>query len=67
MLRTYFMKLNLSKSKYTNGNLVIEFEVSNERNLFQQIIVWLPNFKIIKPDVYKKHIAKKLNQGLLNK
>lgn len=61
------MKLNLSKSKYTNGNLVIEFEVSNERNLFQQIIVWLPNFKIIKPDVYKKHIAKKLNQGLLNK
>ncbi len=33
-----------------NGDLVIEFEVSNEQDMFHQIIVWLPNFRVLGPN-----------------
>lgn len=39
-----------------NGDIVIEFEVSNERDLFHQIIIWLPHFVIVEPKRYKLHI-----------
>lgn len=47
-----------------NGDLVIEFEVSNERDMFQQIIVWLPNFRIITPYSYREHLIKQVKGGL---
>ena len=47
-----------------NGNLVIEFEVANERDLFHQIIIWLPHFRIIEPTAYKKFIEQELKLGI---
>jgi predicted DNA-binding transcriptional regulator YafY len=47
-----------------NGDLVIEFEVSNEQDMFQQIIVWLPNFRIIESNKYKQYIITQLKEAL---
>lgn len=47
-----------------NGDLVIEFEVSNEQDMFHQIIVWLPNFRITDPLKYKTFVSKKLEGAI---
>jgi len=47
-----------------NGNIVIEFEVSNERDLFHQIIIWLPHFNILEPAAYAKFIEQELTLSL---
>jgi len=49
-----------------DGNLIIEFEVANERDLFQQIIIWLPHFKIIEPEIYATFIRNEINKAMKN-
>jgi predicted DNA-binding transcriptional regulator YafY len=56
---------NIIKEK-KNGDLVIEFEVSNEQDMFQQIIVWLPNFRVLKPDAYAKFILQEIRKIDIN-
>ena len=48
-----------------NGDIVIEFEVSNERDLFHQLIIWLPNFKILQPEAYSSYIRKELAKAII--
>lgn len=47
-----------------DGHIVVEFEVYNERDLFHQLIVWLPNFKILEPETYKIIMQKQITRAL---
>lgn len=49
-----------------DGCIVVEFEVHNERDLFQQIIMWLPNFRIIQPSSYANAIRLNLERASKN-
>lgn len=69
VVASYFKrKIILSKQKIIKenkkGDITIEFEVANERDLFHQIIVWLPHFKIIKPTKYSSFLTKELKKAL---
>ncbi len=48
-----------------DGNIIVEFDVYNEKDLFHQLIVWLPNFRIIEPRAYLSYIKKEMKQGVI--
>ena len=51
-------------STQPNGNIIISFSVKNENDFKIQIFHWLPYFKIIEPEKYKKLYLKILNNAI---
>ena len=72
--RYFYKKKYLASQKiikeYNNGEILVEFFISNFKEIEDLIIKWLPNIEIIEPSRLKKHIKKALEakyKGLLQK
>jgi predicted DNA-binding transcriptional regulator YafY len=62
----YFLKKNYLPSqkvvqKLENGDIIVEYKITNVREIEELIIKWLPRLKIISPNRLKKYIKKSLD------
>jgi predicted DNA-binding transcriptional regulator YafY len=68
-IANYFKRKNILRSQKIikenkNKTLFLKFCVSNEKDLFHQIIPWIPYVKIIKPKKYKDFLNKELSKAI---
>jgi len=59
LLKKYLPSQKITKT-YGNGDILVEYSISNIRELEELIIKWLPRIEIISPEKLKKHIEKTL-------
>lgn len=64
-IRRYFIFKNYLTSQkvvkeYENGDILVEYKVSNIRELEELVIKWLPRIEVISPRYFKKSIQKTL-------
>jgi len=59
IFKKYLPSQKITKT-YENGDILIEFHISNIRELEELIIKWLPRIEIISPQHFKKRIQKTL-------
>ena len=60
-IRRYFLLKNYLPSQkvtktYENGDVLVEYNITNLRELEELVIKWLPRIEIISPQRFKKHI-----------
>jgi len=60
LLKDYLPSQKVTKT-YKNGDILVEYQITNLRELEDIIIKWLPRIEIISPQRFKKHIKKTLS------
>ena len=63
LLKDYLPSQKLIKT-YDNGDILVNYRVSNLREIEELIIKWLPNIEIIEPRHLKKKIQKRLQHKM---
>jgi len=67
ILKDYLPSQRVTKT-YDNGDILVEYTITNPRELEELVIKWLPRISVISPQRFKKHIKKALRakmNGLL--
>ena len=60
LLKDYLPSQKVTKT-YENGDILIEYQITNLRELEDIIIKWLPRIEIVSPQHFKKHIKRTLS------
>lgn len=65
MLKKYLPSQEI-KQTFENGDIEVDYEVSNLKEIEELVVKWLPKISIISPKGLKKMIRKNLNKKLLS-
>ncbi|MGB5793800.1 WYL domain-containing protein, partial [Poseidonibacter sp.] len=69
-IKKYFMRKPISASQRfkeldEDGNMIITLDITNEKEIIPIVKYWLPNIRVLKPDVLNEKIKKEVKKFLL--